>query len=1000
MRTRILATLLICGGLAAQAAAVEAQPILTEHLAGHGLPSGPARELLPGSGAVLHLQVRDLLSVLEGVEAIVVAGLPEQALEPDVQDLLRSPHPLLTVLGMDHLGAPLTQETVEELTGLDPRGSLGLTLYLGDPRQMFILSLPARASDPLLRALNAILQPQEVELVPLGAKAALRVVSPRVKFELFLVKSDDMLYLCGDRSLAIALHNAPASQRFGRDGFLSRAVPASDDQQIRFVVNPAPIQPFALQLQGVFGFAKMLIPQQRQRLLANLPAEAREQLDLQVRSQLGLRDIEELAAYAEAVLVATLEQALDALTSNLVAFEGLSIGAQLRDGVHRLDVQVHAHGFQEDSGTAAIPLDEVRRALAWLGPEHQSFSVTGRKPASTDLPVLNSWVRRVQRQLDAQGLPAAGLESLVRLLADRTPLPTLENQVPWTLTAYAPLRPLPSVSGAATLRDYFLSLDLPVHRPVTVIRGDKSILETSFRSEVEILNRNRALTFDFVDSLQKQRPWVDQLNRFQAEQLDRGVSRYVRESAWITRGGWFGYDQHELVSRQVVWARQAGEHVVFHRGARGSDWLLNLEPGAAPGLAPGVARLLDQVPDGVNSLSVSRVLVGLPAFVAWLDALEERTHADVHGYLDAAQALVSASTDLDQARREIQGLRMPELIGSVNLDPATGRVYALLPTGDAPLLLPRPRLVPVLRTLLEDYAARADQVGGSVSYTRSSGGTWSFTTLQRWDAVTTLTRTFGNALASTYLSTPYGQQELLRKVSTERDGDPTVFEEVIARNPQWAFIPQPRPKTEAQPTQPIPARAATAGPGLVDLTPHYNAALTETWHAGGLANNTLKDLPRGIQEFGGVEFDVRGIVQLTGQEAARTLTVKFPKEVTGIQVGRKGAKVHFLQACGWPSPRGTQVATFVIHYANGQSESIPVNYGKDVQDWWMNDPEIIDHGPEVVWRGRNHAAPNNPELGLFKSTWHNPFPDVEITAIDYRSASSPSAPFLIAITVE
>ena len=1002
MKTRILATLLICWSLAAPAAAGEPRQISAEHLVGHGLRSGPARELLPGSGALVHLQVRDLFSVLEGIEEIVVAGVPEQALPPELRDVLRSPHPILNVLGAEHLGEPLTSESFERLTGLDPRGSLTLSLYFGDPRQMFILSLPARSKNPLVHVLNELLQPEDVEVVTLGAKAALRVVSPRVKFapELFLVSSDDALYICGDRSLAIALHSAPASQRFGQDGFLSRAVPAIDDQQIRLVINPAPIQPFALQLQGIFGFAKMMIPDQRQRLLAGVPAEVREAIEIQLRSQLGLRDLEEFAAYAEAVVVATLEQAMDALTGRLVAFEGLSIGAQLRNGASQFNVKVHAQGFQEESGIGPIPMDEVRRALAWLGPDHQSFSVVGREPAPTDLPTLTSWVRRVQREFEIRGLPSAGLDKLAQLLADRAPLPALENRVPWTLTAYAPLRPQPSLTQAASLRDYFLFLDLPVHRPVKVVPGDKSILETSFRSEVDILNRNRALTFEFVDSFQKQRPWVDQLNRFQAEHLDRGVSRYVRESAWITRGGWFGYDQHELINRQVVWALQTKDYVVFHSGARESDWLLEFAPAAAPGLAPGVARFLDRVPEGVNRVSVSRVLTRLPAFIEWLGALESRTHADVQGYLDAAQALVSASASLEQAQREIRGLKMPELIGSVHLDPATRQVYALLPTGDAPLLLPRPRLVPVMQELLEDYAARADEVGGSLSYTRSGDGAWEFTTVQRWDAVTTLTRTVGNALVAAYLSTPDGQQELLRKVSTARDGDPTVFDELIAQNPQWAFIPRPRPKTEARPTQAIPTRAATAGPGLVDLTPHYNAALTETWHAGGLANNTLKDLPTGLQEFGGVTFDARGIVQLTGQEAARVLRVKFPKEVTGIQVGCKGAKVHFLHACGWPSPRGAQVAEYVIRYVNGQTQSIPVNYGKDVQDWWMNDPWTGDNGPEVVWRGRNHAAPSDPDLGLFKSTWNNPFPEVEIAAIDFRSASGPSAPFLIAITVE
>jgi hypothetical protein len=94
-----------------------------------------------------------------------------------------------------------------------------------------------------------------------------------------------------------------------------------------------------------------------------------------------------------------------------------------------------------------------------------------------------------------------------------------------------------------------------------------------------------------------------------------------------------------------------------------------------------------------------------------------------------------------------------------------------------------------------------------------------------------------------------------------------VFDEIIARNPQWAFIQQPQPKTDAELGKPIPARDAAADPGMVDLTSHYNGALDETWQAGGVANNHLGNLPQGIQEFSGVRFDVRGVVQLSGLQA-------------------------------------------------------------------------------------------------------------------------------------
>jgi hypothetical protein len=235
---------------------------------------------------------------------------------------------------------------------------------------------------------------------------------------------------------------------------------------------------------------------------------------------------------------------------------------------------------------------------------------------------------------------------------------------------------------------------------------------------------------------------------------------------------------------------------------------------------------------------------------------------------------------------------------------------------------------------------------------------------------------------------------------TQRDGDATAFDEVIVRNPQWAFMPQPKPKVPAKPSKKIPSRATETDKRMVDLSKYYNAALNETWHKGGMSNNTLKDLPRGIQTYDGTSFDIRGIIQLSGRQAERELSVKFPEKVTNITIQQKGRKVHFLHCCGWPSPKGTSIGSFVIHYSNGESRSVPIVYGVDVQEWWMNEEITSDSKLNVVWRGKNHSAPDGPQIGVCKTTWMNPLPGIEIDHIDYESAMMNSAPFLIAITIE
>ena len=100
------------------------------------------------------------------------------------------------------------------------------------------------------------------------------------------------------------------------------------------------------------------------------------------------------------------------------------------------------------------------------------------------------------------------------------------------------------------------------------------------------------------------------------------------------------------------------------------------------------------------------------------------------------------------------------------------------------------------------------------------------------------------------------------------------------------------PTTIPQPRQPFTTRFLRARQELLDLTASYNAALTDGWTDGN-ADNNLTALPRGLQTFAGVEFDVRGLVQL---RCSKSFTEPFPKEIKKIPVGHECRKLHFLHA--------------------------------------------------------------------------------------------------------
>jgi hypothetical protein len=195
----------------------------------------------------------------------------------------------------------------------------------------------------------------------------------------------------------------------------------------------------------------------------------------------------------------------------------------------------------------------------------------------------------------------------------------------------------------------------------------------------------------------------------------------------------------------------------------------------------------------------------------------------------------------------------------------------------------------------------------------------------------------------------------------------------------------------------VSARDPQAPPNLIDLTRFYNAALRESWQGYGC---DLSSLPVGVHNFAGTDFDVRGLIQLYG-------TIKtgpnYPKMVADLHVGRKCERIHFLHASGFAFVKdGTELGKYIIHFVDGHKCEMPILYGWDVRDWWVrkNEPDECKRSI-VAWRGSNRdSVLHDTTIRLYKSTWSNPRPDVEIASVDYLSSETKSAPFLVAITAE
>ena len=240
---------------------------------------------------------------------------------------------------------------------------------------------------------------------------------------------------------------------------------------------------------------------------------------------------------------------------------------------------------------------------------------------------------------------------------------------------------------------------------------------------------------------------------------------------------------------------------------------------------------------------------------------------------------------------------------------------------------------------------------------------------------------------------------------------PSVWEELFTNKASLAFLTPSgvfggaKPGAASAPKTPelkIPPRDAQTPKNLLDLSSAYNALLTETWHGGDVNNNNLAAIEPGVQNFGGVDFDVRGIIQLAGKSLGGD---RYPPQVSGIKVQQKCKKLHFLHATGWGKPEedGKQVGSYLVAFVGQQTRlEVPVIYGKDVRDWhWQSGEAPAPKTLKAVWNGENDMSRQAGQpLRLYLTTWTNLLPDMEVESITCASSMAQPALFLLGITVE
>ncbi|MBI2299151.1 MAG: hypothetical protein HYU66_09460 [Armatimonadetes bacterium] len=193
----------------------------------------------------------------------------------------------------------------------------------------------------------------------------------------------------------------------------------------------------------------------------------------------------------------------------------------------------------------------------------------------------------------------------------------------------------------------------------------------------------------------------------------------------------------------------------------------------------------------------------------------------------------------------------------------------------------------------------------------------------------------------------------------------------------------------------------------VDIAKQCNQFRNEKGWFGDAAHS-FAALPTGRQTFGGVPFEVYDFptspVPNCVMLGARGVPGNLPERVAGIPVGKKLDALFFLQAARLDQRRDPrerrenkpyEMARYVVHYADGQTATVPVIAEVDIDDYRQPTPQPLP-GAQIGW---TRPYGDGSQAVAYVQQWNNPRPEVAIASVGLEYGEARRGPVaLLAMT--
>ena len=197
----------------------------------------------------------------------------------------------------------------------------------------------------------------------------------------------------------------------------------------------------------------------------------------------------------------------------------------------------------------------------------------------------------------------------------------------------------------------------------------------------------------------------------------------------------------------------------------------------------------------------------------------------------------------------------------------------------------------------------------------------------------------------------------------------------------------------------LPLLPAEEAPFFLDLSKVANMGFRDEVaddQAGGWTDqggNDFRHMPVGEQTLCGLPFRILDPARNNGKSC---LVLRghgrdyFPVSAAA-KVGRKAKSMVVLHTLAWGDE--TPVAHYIVRYADGKQEEIPIRAGKEILGWWG---ESETDEVRIAVQSGNLAT---RMVCLHAWVWKNPRPESTIASLEFRSTESKGIPVIVAATL-